>query len=36
MSEIVERLNDFARYVERLKGDDKGQAQVSCDRLFRA
>src|SRR3954471_4188220 len=36
MSEPVDRLNEFVAYVARLKGDEKGEAQVFCDRLFRA
>ena len=35
MSEAVDRLNEFVTYVARLKGDEKGEAQVFCDRLFR-
>ena len=34
MSQIVERLNDFIQYAKLLKGDEKGEAQVFCDRLF--
>ena len=36
MSEIVERLADFVSYRKLLKGDEKGEAQVFCDRLFKA
>lgn len=36
MSGIVDRLNEFVAWVGTLKGDEKGEAQVSCDRLFRA
>lgn len=36
MSEIVNRLNDFVSYVKLLDGDEKGEAQVFCDRLFQA
>lgn len=35
-SEAVESLRDFAAYARSLKGDEKGEAQVFCDRLFRA
>jgi hypothetical protein len=34
MSDVVERLEEFARYASILKGDEKGEAQVFCDRLF--
>ena len=36
MSEVVERLKEFVAYAGRLRGDEKGEAQVFCDRLFRA
>ena len=36
MSEIVERMNQFLEYHHRLKGDEKGEAQVFLDRLFQA
>jgi SAM-dependent methyltransferase len=29
-------LHDFVAYVRTLKGDEKGESQVFCDRLFRA
>lgn len=33
----AERLDDFARWVDKhIKGDEKGEAQVFLDRLFRA
>ncbi len=35
MSEVVERLSSFVTYAQGL-GDEKGEAQVFCDRLFRA
>ena len=35
MSEIVARLSEFVEYAKGL-GDEKGEAQVFCDRLFRA
>ncbi len=34
--EITTALNKFVEYAHRLKGDEKGEAQVFCDRLFRA
>ena len=36
MSEIVERIEKFVEYVGILKGDEIGEAQVFCDRLFQA
>lgn len=36
MSEILDRLNDFVAYGKTLDGDEKGEAQVFCDRLFKA
>ncbi len=36
MSEVVENLWDFVIYAQGLDGDEKGEAQVFCDRLFRA
>ena len=32
----LQPLQDFVNYVRRLKGDEKGEAQLFCDRLFRA
>jgi hypothetical protein len=32
----VERLQKFVEYAQKLKGDEKGEAQVFCDRLFQA
>ena len=34
LSDVVERLEEFVRYVALLSGDEKGEAQVFCDRLF--
>jgi len=34
--EVVERLEAFREYVHTLAGDEKGEAQVFCDRLFQA
>lgn len=36
MSEKVERLTKFVAYATALDGDEKGEAQVFCDRLFQA
>ena len=36
MSKIVDDLNTFVAYASTLDGDEKGEAQVFCDRLFRA
>ncbi len=36
MSETAERMKAFVTYWESLSGDEKGEAQVYCDRLFRA
>lgn len=33
---MVERLTKFVSYVKILQGDEKGEAQVFCDRLFQA
>src|SRR5436190_5712026 len=35
-SDQIERLQRFIEYAQRLKGDEKGEAQVFCDRLFQA
>lgn len=34
MSEITPKLQEFVAYTKRLKGDEKGEAQVFLDRLF--
>lgn len=36
MSEIVASIREFVAYAKTLDGDEKGEAQVFCDRLFRA
>jgi type II restriction/modification system DNA methylase subunit YeeA len=36
MSDATERLETFLAYTGLLKGDEKGEAQVFCDRLFQA
>lgn len=35
-SDQIERLQRFVEYAQKLKGDEKGEAQVFCDRLFQA
>lgn len=34
MTKIAEALAEFVKYSKLLKGDEKGEAQVFCDRLF--
>ncbi|MBW8366641.1 MAG: N-6 DNA methylase [Arenimonas sp.] len=34
MSDTVQKITDFVSYVSLLDGDEKGEAQVFCDRLF--
>ena len=34
MSEVTAKLQEFVAYAKRLKGDEKGEAQVFLDRLF--
>lgn len=36
MSKIAEDLQAFIEYADLLDGDEKGEAQVFCDRLFQA
>lgn len=36
MSQIVETITRFVAYAKTLDGDEKGEAQVFCDRLFQA
>lgn len=36
MSERIDRLRTFVEYWRGRSGDEKGEAQVFCDRLFRA
>jgi len=36
LSDLPERLQRFVDYAQKLKGDEKGEAQVFCDRLFQA
>jgi type II restriction/modification system DNA methylase subunit YeeA len=35
MSTVVDRINEFVSYAKTLRGDEKGEAQVFCDRLFK-
>lgn len=36
MSQVVEEISKFVDYAATLDGDEKGEAQVFCDRLFQA
>lgn len=36
LSKNVRQLEEFVEYAKLLKGDEKGEAQVFCDRLFKA
>ena len=36
MSVVLNAMKEFISYAEKLAGDEKGEAQVFCDRLFRA
>lgn len=36
MTELEQRIQEFVEYVGKLQGDEKGEAQVFCDRLFQA
>ena len=36
MHEIIEKLQKIIQYSKILTGDEKGEAQVFCDRLFQA
>ena len=36
LTAVIENLNRFVAYARTLSGDEKGEAQVFCDRLFRA
>lgn len=36
MSDKAEKLEEFISYTKILKGEEKGEAQVFCDRLFQA
>jgi hypothetical protein len=34
MSEVADRIKKFIDYAGLLKGDEKGEVQVFCDRFF--
>lgn len=36
MSQTLDRINEFVAYVGLLEGYERGEAQVFCDRLFKA
>jgi len=36
MTDRLDKIKGFVDYVRTLKGDEKGEAQVFCDRLFQA
>lgn len=36
MTNTSQEIQEFVTYASTLKGDEKGEAQVFCDRLFRA
>jgi len=36
MNDTVGPIQEFVAYARTLKGDEKGEAQVFCDRLFKA
>ena len=36
MTDTAATMAAFVAYVRTLRGDEKGEAQVFCDRLFRA
>ena len=36
MTDRLDKITGFVDYVRTLKGDEKGEAQVFCDRLFQA
>jgi hypothetical protein len=36
VSKDIQPLRDFVEYASLLRGDEKGEAQVFCDRLFKA
>jgi hypothetical protein len=36
MSKVQQAMERFVEYVGLLKGDEKGEAQAFCDRLFQA
>jgi hypothetical protein len=36
VTDVTNKIEEFLKYVQLLKGDEKGEAQVFCDRLFQA
>jgi hypothetical protein len=36
MGDVTDKIDQFLYYARLLKGDEKGEAQVFCDRLFQA
>lgn len=36
MTDILNNIQSFVDYARSLRGDEKGEAQVFCDRLFQA
>ncbi|WP_217356912.1 DNA methyltransferase [Ruegeria sp. HKCCA4812] len=36
VSDATDKIDEFLEYAKLLKGDEKGEAQVFCDRLFQA
>ncbi len=36
MTDVLDNIRSFVNYARTLKGDEKGEAQVFCDRLFQA
>ena len=36
MKNVTKRISDFVKYVQSLKGDEKGESHVFFDRLFKA
>ncbi|MFB2936641.1 type IIL restriction-modification enzyme MmeI [Aerosakkonemataceae cyanobacterium BLCC-F154] len=36
MADILKNIQGFVDYAGNLRGDEKGEAQVFCDRLFQA
>ncbi|HSN99794.1 MAG TPA: hypothetical protein VLS89_15970, partial [Candidatus Nanopelagicales bacterium] len=36
MADVIQAMRQFRDYVRTLSGDENGEAQVFCDRLFQA
>jgi hypothetical protein len=36
MTDTLSKIQGFVTYARSLEGDEKGEAQVFCDRLFQA